>query len=152
MSGWFSDHRQVLRSLARSPGFSVAAILTLAVGGGACTAMLSATYRLLLRPLPFPAPDRLVALPGASLRGRPGRPVDRARRCPAAVRYRPRRRRLAGSRGREDRSDVAAARMSMAGVACMFTPFGTILGVLTIIVLVRLSVKEFFGQRSSAAA
>lgn len=42
--------------------------------------------------------------------------------------------------------------MSMAGVACMFTPFGTILGVLTIIVLVRLSVKEFFGQRSSAAA
>jgi putative ABC transport system permease protein len=62
VSGWFSDLRQVLRSLARSPGFSVAAILTLAVGGGACTAMLSATYRLLLRPLPFPAPDRLVAL------------------------------------------------------------------------------------------
>ncbi|HEV3075436.1 MAG TPA: ABC transporter permease [Thermoanaerobaculia bacterium] len=62
MSGLFSDLRQVLRSLARSPGFSAAAILTLAVGGGACTAMLSATYRLLLRPLPFPAPDRLVAI------------------------------------------------------------------------------------------
>jgi len=40
----------------------------------------------------------------------------------------------------------------MAGVACMFTPFGTILGVLAIIVLVRPSVKELFGQRSSAAA
>ena len=62
MSGLFSDLRQVLRSLARSPGSSAAAILTLAVGGGACTAMLSATYRLLLRPLPFPAPDRLVAI------------------------------------------------------------------------------------------
>ena len=39
----------------------------------------------------------------------------------------------------------------MAGVACLFMPFGTILGVFTIIVLVRSSVKELFGQTGKPA-
>jgi putative ABC transport system permease protein len=62
MSGFLGELRQVLRSLARAPELSIAAVLTLAVGAGACTAMLSATYLLLLRPLPFPSAGRLVAL------------------------------------------------------------------------------------------
>lgn len=40
----------------------------------------------------------------------------------------------------------------MAGVACMFMPFGTVLGVLTIVVLVRDSVKELFGHNGAPAA
>ena len=40
----------------------------------------------------------------------------------------------------------------MAGLACMFMPFGTVLGVFTIIVLIRPSVKELFGYVPSAAA
>jgi hypothetical protein len=40
----------------------------------------------------------------------------------------------------------------MAGLSCMFTPFGTVLGVFTIIVLMRPSVKELFGVEPPAAA
>lgn len=51
-----------LRSLLRSPGFAIPALITLALGIGANTAMFSATYGLLLKPLPYPDPDRLLAL------------------------------------------------------------------------------------------
>ncbi|MEO6195103.1 MAG: ABC transporter permease [Thermoanaerobaculia bacterium] len=51
-----------LRSLLRSPGFAVPALITLALGIGANTAMFSATYSLLLKQLPYADPDRLVAL------------------------------------------------------------------------------------------
>ena len=40
----------------------------------------------------------------------------------------------------------------MAGIACMFMPFGTVLGVFTIIVLMRPSVKELFGQQTPKAS
>lgn len=40
----------------------------------------------------------------------------------------------------------------VAGLACMFVPFGTVLGVLTIIVLMRLSVQELFGHAAPASA
>jgi putative ABC transport system permease protein len=50
------------RSLRRSPGFTFAAVLTLAIGVGATTAIYSVVDRVLLQPLPFPAADRLVGI------------------------------------------------------------------------------------------
>lgn len=54
--------RQVVRQLAKSPGFTVAAVVILALGIGVNTAIFSVVEAALLRPLPFPQPDRLVRL------------------------------------------------------------------------------------------
>ena len=56
------DLRYTARSLVRSPGFALTAILVLALGVGANTAAFSVTDQVLVRPLPFHAPDRLVKL------------------------------------------------------------------------------------------
>src|SRR5262249_4975602 len=63
---WFNhilrDVRHAWRSLRKSPGFAAAAIATLALGIGANTAIFSVIYSVLLKPLPYPAPDRIFSV------------------------------------------------------------------------------------------
>jgi len=58
----FNTCKTALRQLQRSVGFSFTVILILAVGIGVTTAMYSVLYAVVLQPLPFPEPDRLVAI------------------------------------------------------------------------------------------
>ncbi len=69
IAGWrggaaifMQDLRFSLRTLARSPGFTVVAVLTLALGIGANTAMFSVVQGVILAPLPFPRANRLMFL------------------------------------------------------------------------------------------
>lgn len=63
------DLRYALRSLRRAPGFTIVAVLTLALGSGGTTAIFGFINSLLLRPLPVEAPDRIAAFAVSTFAG-----------------------------------------------------------------------------------
>ena len=60
MTGLMNDVRVTWRRLLKTPGFTLGAVLTLALGIGASTAVFAVVSGVLLRPLPFPDAERLV--------------------------------------------------------------------------------------------
>src|SRR5919198_3324362 len=64
MNGLLQDLRHALRQLRKAPAFTAAALLTLTLGIAANTAIFSVIEAVILHPLPFGAPDRLVWLNG----------------------------------------------------------------------------------------
>src|SRR5277367_5160281 len=62
LSDMMNDFKFAFRQLRKSPGFTLTAVLTLALGIGANTAIFSLVDSIMLRPLPFPHQDRLVGI------------------------------------------------------------------------------------------
>ena len=62
MTGLLQDFRYALRQLGKNLGFTAVAVLTLALGIGVTTAIFSVVYGVLLRPLPYPDPNRIMAV------------------------------------------------------------------------------------------
>src|ERR1700686_3585604 len=71
-----SDCRYGLRQLRKNPGFTAVAVLTLALGIGVTTAIFSVVYGVLLRPLPYADPNRIMAVFEITSKGSPSRVAD----------------------------------------------------------------------------
>ncbi len=76
MGGFWQDLRHAARGLGRSPGIHAVMIFTLALGIGATTAIFSVVYGILLRPLPYADPGRIMAVFEITSKGRPSRLAD----------------------------------------------------------------------------
>ena len=74
MSAFLQDVRFAVRTFTRNPSFTIVAVVTMALGIGASTAIFSVVNGVLLRPLPYPDSERLVVVAGA-LEGRQGFPT-----------------------------------------------------------------------------
>jgi putative ABC transport system permease protein len=70
METFGAEIRQACRMMRRSPGFTATAVTALALGIGASTAIFSVVNAVLLKPLPFPQPERIVQLMGTSPGGK----------------------------------------------------------------------------------
>src|SRR5260370_25503214 len=102
LTGILQDFQYAVRQLRKSPGFNAIAVITLALGIGANTAVFSAVSALLLHPQSFPEMDRLVLL----REGRPSQGEDEKTFAPA------------------DLSDLTMQTHSFEGVAaCRFSNF-----------------------------
>jgi predicted permease len=122
MTTLLQDLRYGLRGLRRSPGFTLAAVLTLALGMGANTAVFSIAEAVLLRPLPYPDAGRLVRVWALDPRTGGGRdnlnPLDfadyrrQARSFSAIAGMAPRRFVVAGDAGDAEPERVRGARVS----------------------------------------
>src|SRR5882672_11363398 len=71
-----SDCRYALRQLRKNPVFTAVAVLTLTLGIGVTTAIFSVVYGVLLRPLPYSDPNRIMAVFEVTSKGRPSRLAD----------------------------------------------------------------------------
>jgi putative ABC transport system permease protein len=72
MSALFSDLRHAVRGFRRAPGFTTVAVLTLSLGIGGATAIYSVVDGILLRPLPYPEPPRLLKVGRTTTAGTDG--------------------------------------------------------------------------------
>ena len=76
MSGIWQDLRYAARVLGKNPGVSAIIVFTLALAIGATTAIFSVVYGVLLRPLPYSGPDRIMAISEMNSDGQPSRLAD----------------------------------------------------------------------------
>ena len=76
MSGVWQDFRYAARALGKNPGVHAIVVFTLALAIGAATAIFSVVYGVLLRPLPYPDSNRIMAVFEVTSKGRPSRLAD----------------------------------------------------------------------------